>query len=106
MLAPEAISDQPFFTIQGSLGEIVIDGFAGGCRLYTPAGTEELCREGWDAGYAGEYADFAAACLDGRPSEGPMSEAVEDLRVVCALFRAAESKRWELVRSDQGSVRT
>lgn len=73
MLAPQAISDQPFFTVQGTLGEIVIDGFAGGCRCYTLAedGTQvekELCREGWDSGYLGEYADFAAACLDGTPT--------------------------------------
>merc|ERR1712039_623411 len=92
MLAPKAISDQPFFTIQGSLGEIVIDGFEGGCRLYTLGGKDgtekvetELCHMGRDAGYSGEYADFAAAVLDGTPTKGPVSSAVEDLRVVCAL---------------------
>eukprot|EP01045_Picozoa_sp_COSAG04_P011540 COSAG04_NODE_744_length_10648_cov_52.358233_12_plen_51_part_00 len=32
ILAPTAISEQPFFSIQGSKGEIVIDGFGGGAR--------------------------------------------------------------------------
>ena len=35
VLAPGAISDQPFFQIQGSKGEIVLDGFEGGGRVYT-----------------------------------------------------------------------
>ena len=38
----------------------MIDGFEGGCRLYTAAAdgsavATELCKEGWDAGYRGEY---------------------------------------------------
>ncbi|CAE8604835.1 unnamed protein product, partial [Polarella glacialis] len=85
LLAPKAISDQPFFTIQGTLGEIVMDGFGGGCRLYTqgPGGeavVTELCKEGWDAGYTGEYADFADAVLQGRPTLSPASEALADLQ--------------------------
>jgi len=35
ILAPGAISDQPFFQVQGTAGEIVIDGFEGGARMYT-----------------------------------------------------------------------
>jgi hypothetical protein len=38
----KAISDQPFFSIQGSLGEIVIDGFEGGCRLYALDGNAKM----------------------------------------------------------------
>lgn len=107
LLAPKAISDQPFFTIQGTLGEIVIDGFAGGCRLYRQQDAKgagagetavaELCHRGWDAGYEGEYADFVAAILDGTPCQGLVSEALEDLRVVAALFKAAEAGQWEPV---------
>lgn len=103
MLAPKGISDQPFFTIQGSLGELVLDGFEGGCHLHrlSPSGeavVSEICHEGWDAGYRGEYEDFVAATLDGAECQGAASEAVEDLRVLVALFRAAESGRWERVR--------
>ena len=95
MLAPRAISDQPFFRLQGTLGEIVIEGFDGGCTLHTldSSGAKvvrELCREGWDAGYVGEYRDFAAAVLGGTPTAGPLSEALADLRVVRALVEGAE----------------
>jgi hypothetical protein len=46
----------------------------------TPVVTE-LCCEGWDAGYRGEYADFAAAVLDGAPSRGTLDSALQDLKV-------------------------
>jgi predicted dehydrogenase len=42
MLAPQAISDQPFFSLQGTKGEIVFGGFDGKVTLYkgTPTATE------------------------------------------------------------------
>eukprot|EP01050_Picozoa_sp_SAG11_P026854 SAG11_NODE_6585_length_1283_cov_1.198480_1_plen_133_part_10 len=67
VLAPSAIADQPFFVIQGSKGEIHIDGFEGGGRLYTLGSetveTTPLKKVGWDASYALELADFARAIL-------------------------------------------
>jgi len=111
LLAPQAISEQPFFSIQGSLGELVLDGFGGGCHLHRagpsssvegapggPTKAVELCHEGWEAGYRGEWLDFVAAVLDGAPCGGCAAEAVEDLRVVEAILLAGETKRWELVR--------
>jgi hypothetical protein len=56
---------------------------------------KQLCKEGWGAGYAGEYLDFVEACLDDRPTKGPACEALEDLRVVVALFTSAESNLWQ-----------
>ena len=56
MLAPGAISDQPFFTVQGTLGEITINGFDGGGHVCTvaPDGTSTttvaIDKVGWDAG--------------------------------------------------------
>ena len=102
MLAPSGIADQPFFRLQGTLGELVLDGFGGGCTLHTldADGTKvarEVCREGWDAGYAGEYADFAAAVLDGAPTAGPLSEALADLRVVRALVDEGAANGWVAV---------
>ena len=90
----------PSCSIQGTAGEIVVDGFGGGCRSFTPdpngqtAVAAELCREGWDAGYAGEWLDFAAACLDSADTQGPAAEAAADLRVVRAMFEAAEARQW------------
>jgi hypothetical protein len=59
MLAPAAISDQPMFQIQGTLGEIIIDGFEGGCTVHTLGKgdvkvAKQICHEGWDASYVGE----------------------------------------------------
>ena len=110
MLAPRAISEQPFFALQGTRGEIVIAGFGGGCHCHTvdAAGAqvvEELCHEGWDASYRGEYADFAAAALDGTPTAGPLSEALADLLVVRALLESAEggARGWvDLNQKDLG----
>lgn len=100
MLAPKAISDQPFFVLQGSLGEIVVEGFGGGCTLHTlcpetdkPV-SRELCREGWNASYVGEYADFVSAVSNGTPTKGPLSEALADLRVVQALINSGEQGAW------------
>ena len=106
MLAPSAISDQPFFVIQGTEGEIVLDGFAGGGRIYTigESGMEVAGINagfdgpvGWDSGYVGELQDFAAACLDGAALKGTAWEAMADLQVVLAMMNSAKTQRWELV---------
>ncbi|CAJ1326980.1 unnamed protein product [Effrenium voratum] len=107
ILAPGAISEQPFFVIQGSSGEIVLDGFAGGGRVYTVAEGRVLETEinadfcgpvGWDTGYAGEVADFAEAVLENRPPAAGPEEAVEDLRLMLAMMKAAKSGQWEAVK--------
>ena len=99
MLAPHAISDQPFFQIQGDLGEIVLDGYAGGVYLYTgdPSGSNsfstktELCRAHWDTSYEEELKVFAAAIHDGDelPRHAGPDEALRDLAVVRALYESA-----------------
>lgn len=121
MLGPSAISDQPFFQIQGTKGEIVIDGFEGGARLYT-AGADgetlerEVCREGWDAGYDGQYEAFVAAVRDADDGRRPGSlvaesaaSALRDLMVVEAMFAAAEAETrgiggWATVGAPSASV--
>jgi predicted dehydrogenase len=98
VLAPGAISDQPFFVIQGTEGEIVLDGFEGGGRVYTINKSEAtsaanggamLCTDinaghsgpvGWDTGYRGELLDFAGAVVDGVAPKATATDAVEDLR--------------------------
>lgn len=96
LLAPGAISDQPFFTIQGTEGELVLDGFAGGATLHTTGGgAEVLCREGWDASYRGELGAFVDAAL-GRRDLGAWTpeSALRDLAVVEAMARATETGAW------------
>lgn len=100
VLAPTAISDQPFFTIQGTKGEIVIHGFDGGLNLYTVAADgktvleKEVCHEGWNASYALEYENFVAACLDGTPLAAEASSALADLKVIEAMVAAHKTKAW------------
>jgi predicted dehydrogenase len=92
ILAPGAISHQPFFTIQGTKGEIVLDGFAGGGRVYTEDAEAEggmrctpLKQAGWASGYAGELADFARCILEGRQPKAAAEEALADLKVMLTL---------------------
>ena len=95
-VAPEAISDQPFFTIQGTRGELVLGGFAGGATLHTRAGAREVCREGWDASYAGEYAAFVDAARGDAGDLGDWTpeSALHDLAVIQAMFDSCDDRRW------------
>lgn len=99
MLAPKAISDQPFFQIQGSEGEIVIDGFGGGARLYTADDSDqvvckEFCHEGWNAGYEREYVDFVRAALDGKALAAGPDSALRDLKVTEAMVQSDAAASW------------
>ena len=47
--------------------------------------------------YALQGDAFALAIREGRPLEFPLENAVQNMRVVDAIFRAAESGRWESV---------
>lgn len=104
ILAPGAISNQPFFSIQGSKGEIVLDGFEGGGRMYTEDAEAEgglrctpLRTEGWASGYAGEFADFARCILEGGSPKAGAEEALADLKVMLTLMKAGQTRRFESV---------
>jgi predicted dehydrogenase len=47
--------------------------------------------------YGLELADFAAAVLDGTELAAPPEASVDDLRVALAIYRSAETRRWEKV---------
>eukprot|EP00927_Polykrikos_kofoidii_P067367 TRINITY_DN62862_c0_g1_i1.p1 TRINITY_DN62862_c0_g1~~TRINITY_DN62862_c0_g1_i1.p1 ORF type:complete len:390 (+),score=66.10 TRINITY_DN62862_c0_g1_i1:78-1247(+) len=110
ILVPSAISNQPFFVIQGSKGEIVIDGWpnAAPCKLHTEGAdglvTTELSNRGWDEGYTGELADFAAAVLDGKELESGPEQALADLATILTMFKSAHTGRWERVDELEESV--
>jgi predicted dehydrogenase len=102
LLAPSAISDQPFFRIQGTKGEIVIDGFDGGLQLYQANNSDEtvcttVCKEGWDEGYARESLDFARAIRGEKALDTTAGDAVEDMKVLLAMFKSEEGECWEEV---------
>jgi predicted dehydrogenase len=93
-LAPEVL-----FRITGTEGEITIEG-AGRVKLYDgEAARGRVVGEpgGYLRSYPGEFADFERAVLEGEsPAAGP-EEAVGELRAALAMYRSAESRRWEKV---------
>jgi UDP-N-acetyl-2-amino-2-deoxyglucuronate dehydrogenase len=98
MLAPGPLGPEPLFRITGTKGELVIEGI-GRVKLYD--GTEprgEVVGQGnYLQSYAGELADFAAAVLDGTPPAAGPEVALGELRAALAMYRSAETKRWEPV---------
>ena len=101
VLAPSAIGDQPFFSLQGTKAELVLTGFDGAVHLYSGEPTRPDATYGqkttlatchWDLSYTEELRAFAAALMDGQ-SLSPIAcaqEAAKDLAVICALFASAK----------------
>lgn len=90
---------EPMFRLTGRTGEITIER-PGRVVLWTaahPDGTQVGEEGGYLASYAGQFADFEAAVLDGRPLAADAAFAVGELRTALALYRAADSGRWEKV---------
>lgn len=50
--------------------------------------------QGWDSSYDGEMADFATAILQHTPLAAGPGSAVDDLRVLLALFKSAATNAW------------
>jgi UDP-N-acetyl-2-amino-2-deoxyglucuronate dehydrogenase len=99
MLSTGAIAPQPLFTVTGSIGELTVEG-SGWVKLYDGTdwkGTKVGERGGYLASYEGEWTDFAAAVLDGAPPAVPPEYALGELRTALAMYRSAETRRWETV---------
>ena len=118
MLTPSCVcaTSSPFFRVTGSRGEVVIDAsFDGGAALWTVATDgldntatqvvdgggmgptmhrQVLCREGWDASYAGEMRAFCDAVSSGGSLTQSVRDAIQDLRVIEAIHEAAEQGSW------------
>lgn len=90
---------EPMFRITGTRGEITIER-PGRVLLWDaahPEGTQVGEVGGYQQSYPGQFADFAAAVLDGRPLAAGPEAALGELRVALALYRSAETKRFEKV---------
>lgn len=98
MLAPGPLGPEPLFRITGTKGELVIEGI-GRVKLYDgtePRGTV-VGQGNYLQSYEGELADFAAVVLDGvAPAAGP-EQSLGELRAALAMYRSAETNRWEPV---------
>ncbi len=91
----------PSWRLTGSSGELVIhDGAEPGVTLVNRQHPEGI-RVGEPGGYAAsfgpELADFEAAVLDGKAPEAPAEASLGELRTALAIYRSAESGRWESV---------
>lgn len=98
LLAPGPLGPEPLFRITGTKGELTIEGI-GRVKLYDgtePRGTV-VGNGNYLQSYEGELADFAAVVLDGViPAAGP-EQSLGELRAALAMYRSAESNRWESV---------
>lgn len=92
------LSPSPLLSITGTAAEVTVDGL-GRVRLYEasdPKG-EQVFAGGYWLSYDGEWADFVPACRTGSPLAAPAEAAMGELRAALAMYRSAETKRWEPV---------
>jgi predicted dehydrogenase len=90
---------EPSFRVTGTTGELTVDAL-GSLKLYdaqSPGGRELGGGEGYMASYVGEHRDFSSAVLHGTPLAAGPREALGELRAALAMYRSAESGRWEKV---------
>lgn len=90
---------EPMFRITGARGEITIER-PGRTVLWTaahPDGEQIGEVAGYLRSYPPEFADFAAAVLDGTPLAAGPEMALGELRVALALYRSVETRTWERV---------
>jgi predicted dehydrogenase len=90
---------EPMFRLTGTSGEITVER-SGHAMLWNqddPLGRAAGEEGGYLRSFPGEFADFEAAVLDGKPLAAGPEVAVGELRVALALYRSAETGRWEKV---------
>ncbi|MFN7956423.1 MAG: Gfo/Idh/MocA family oxidoreductase [bacterium] len=100
MLVDGMLGMDTFFRVTGTRGEIVIDAEMGGRvvlfnETHFGQAIDEPC--GYMESYAPQLGDFARACLDGTPLAAGPEAAIGELRAALAMYRSAETKRWERV---------
>jgi predicted dehydrogenase len=99
LITSGAIANRPLFTVTGTAGELTVEG-SGWVKRWTAAdwkGEKVGTQGGYLASYEHELADFAHAVLDGDTPAAPAEYALGELRIALALYRSAETKRWEKV---------
>jgi len=92
----------PFFTIIGTDGEIQIAGeFEGGMTLRDK--DNNLIDLGKQGGYFGAFAqnwECFLDCLEKNDTRDNMHSALQDIRIVEAMYRSHQNRTWERVEND------
>ena len=99
MLATGPIANAPLFTVTGTRGELTVEG-SGWVKLWDGSdwkGTKVGEQGGYLRSYEGEWLDFAAAIQHGRAPAASARHALGELRLALAMYRSAETGRWEKV---------
>ena len=101
MMIDTVFAPDPWWRVTGTKGELTIDsGFQGGIRLYNAENREGkllMDPQGYPQSFGPELADFAAAVLEGTELRAGPEQALGELRTALAIYRSAESGRWEKV---------
>ncbi len=99
MLVTGAVAPGPLFRVTGTTGEITVEG-SGWVKLWDgsePRGKKIGAQGGYLQSYEGELADFASAAMHGTPPAATAAYALGELRLALAMYRSAETGRWEKV---------
>jgi UDP-N-acetyl-2-amino-2-deoxyglucuronate dehydrogenase len=98
VLSPGPVAPLPLFQVTGSRAEVVID-VLGRVKLYDgsdPRGTV-VGQGGYLQSYEHQIAAFESAVLDGVAPDVGAEYSLGELRGALAMYRSAESRRWEPV---------
>ncbi len=98
ILSPGPTAPLPLFQVTGTTGELVVDGI-GPVKHYDgadPRGT--IVGQGsYLESHNAQIAAFEAAVLDGAPPAATADYSLGELRAVPAMYRSAQTHRWEPV---------
>lgn len=102
LIAEAVMGPQPWWRINGTKGEIVIEeGLEKGALLLYNADNRHGLRVAEPLGYAHSFGpelrDFSHAVLDGARPAADAAYSLGELRTALALYRSAESGNWEAV---------
>ena len=102
LMKDSPFANEPMFRISGQRADVTIER-PGHVVLWDAEHPDGRKLEGEGGGYLesfyGQLADFEAAILDRRPLAADAAFALGELRTALALYRSAESGRWEKVWS-------
>lgn len=101
MIRDAVLGPDVLFRITGTQGELVVESAMGGRLLLYDAshrrGHPVQEPQGYMKSYGPELLDFSCAVLDGRPMAAGPEQALGELRTALAIYRSAQSGRWEKV---------